>query len=470
MHALRSSSSLDSTFIFRLGLVIYAMLLGLSVFFYKERIIFIDLAFHLFDILRTDALAIQNYRFGAAATQVVPLWAARAGLSLQHVAMLYSMSFIIYYSAVFIVLSRWLKNSVMALAMLLFSTLMVTHTFYWAQSELPQGMAFTFIYFALLINVLQQNKASLSFVALALPVLIVVCFFHPLLLFVLTFVLVFLGLSYPTQRKFLAYNFAAIVAIYAIRNIVFKTTYDSGAYGNLLKNLWELFPNYFTIQSVKNFVKYLLRDYNILLLVGAWCVYFYARQREKMAWLKAAWLVAVCAGYSFMINISYPQGATQFYLENQYLLLGVMVAIPFVLDVLPTISTQKQRGIIAFIALTGIIRIYWNHDIYTTRLDWYRQFLTQAEQREQPKIVVSANKLPLDTVLMAWGGTYEFWLLSTLERGKTASITVSSDLDGLNWTMGNRRALVTDWGVFEYKDLPARYFICNDTSLYVRYE
>ena len=121
----------------RLALLTMLVLLVFAWHFYLERSAYYDLAYHLFIYLKTKALFVQNRRFVAIVTQWPTLMAVRAGLSLDHVLRLYSVVFVAYYLAVFLLCAYWLRNEQVALVVALLYVLLASRTFYWAQSELP---------------------------------------------------------------------------------------------------------------------------------------------------------------------------------------------------------------------------------------------------------------------------------------------------------------------------------------------
>jgi hypothetical protein len=183
--------SMDQKRVFILGLCTYSVLFIFSILFYKERTVFLDIAYHLFYILKDGSLAIQNNRFGAAITQLFPLVGSKIGLSINHIAQLYSVGFILFYGMTFVFICQVIKNSKIALVFLLFSVLMTTHTFFWIQSELPQGAAFLFIFLGIFDNVLKRTTIPAYFIWIASFLLIIVCFTHPLLLFACFFSFLF---------------------------------------------------------------------------------------------------------------------------------------------------------------------------------------------------------------------------------------------------------------------------------------
>lgn len=448
------------------GTIVYTMQLVFAGVFYKERTIFTDIAFHLFQIIKNENFAIQNNRFGAVCTQIFPLIALKFDLSLQQISFIYSQAFIIFYFLVFIVILKCFHTKRIALAWLGFNTIMVTHTFYWIQSELSQGMSFAFLYFALLDNILKKESIPNYFFTLVFIFLVIVCFTHPLLVFAEIFVLLFFILKYNHQKKIIFWNIWLVLGLYIIKSAFFKTKYDAVAMSGL-KNIWLLFPNYFTLTSNANFFKYLLHDYYFLLFLSVFMFAFYIRKKQ---YKKLILVGCFFFGYLFIVNISYPNGTHQYYIENQYLILSVFVLIPFLFDVFPNINYKNQLIGILFVSFISLIRIYNGHELYTTRLNWNRQFLAKISALENKKLIVNKENVPMDTLLANWSSSFEFWLLSTIENDTSRSIIIIDNKDEITWQKGYNKIFVTKWDTPEYSTLNKKYFIFNDTSYYCDYE
>lgn len=216
--------------LFKIGTTAYIILGVLAYIFYLERTVFVDISFHLFYIIKDGGFAIQNNRFGAMLTQIFPLIGSKIGLSLSSLMKLYSVGFVLYYLTVFIIITRVLKLARFGLLMLLFSTLMVTDTFYWIQSELPQGIAFLILYFAVLFSVHNNQKIRNWILIPVLATMVVtIVFFNPLLVFLFIFFTVFLYLDHPSLREYLKSSFLFYILILIIKSLFFKTDYDSNA-------------------------------------------------------------------------------------------------------------------------------------------------------------------------------------------------------------------------------------------------
>lgn len=134
-------------------------------------------------------------------TQLFPLVGSRAGMSLNGIAIAYSMSFVALSMLAFLLIHLGLKNSRISLAYLMATMLMTTHTFFWTQSELPQALAFLFVLAALIDNAARSDREPSPLYWLMFSVLsFIVCFTHPLVLLAFVFMTLHFLLSYPGKR------------------------------------------------------------------------------------------------------------------------------------------------------------------------------------------------------------------------------------------------------------------------------
>lgn len=444
--------------LYRGGYVVYAALLVFAIVFYKERTIFLDIAFHLFHIVKSGSFAFQVHRYSAAVTQVFPLVASKLLLPLPAVMMIYSAGAIVYYTICYWLCGSVLKNYKAGLALVISQLLLLTDSFYWLQSELQQGLAFIFVVFAWLDSNCKAKPLNILMLCL---LLVLAIFFHPLVIIPLGFGLAFFLFSSTSAdtKKLPVVAGAICILLFALKWKLLPNNYD---YVQMQgpKNVIKLFPHYFNLPSHYKFLAHWADRYYWfpLLFIFISAVYIHKKQ-----WMLFFLFASFTIGFTFLINISYPTGAEKdFYIENLYLPLGVMLALPFVYHVIPVLQNRKLSvAIVAVILLTGLARIYNAHNIRTARLDWERTFLQENLNR---KLIVYDREVPMDTLLMTWGTPYEFWLLSTTEYGNTASIVIDEHADKLFWCMGEKKQLLTIMENFKYEDLPSPYFRFTDTT------
>jgi hypothetical protein len=333
-------------------------------------------------------------------------------------------------------------------------------------SELPQAVALSFIYFALFYHIMIKEKIPFYYFPIILILLITIGFTHPLVLFVEIFTLIFFILHYPLNRKFISWNLVAVFVILLIKSLYFKTEYDTNAMSGI-QNLYKLFPNYLNLQSNKNFIQYLIHDFYFIVVLFILLLIFQIRYKQ---YKKLLLTIFFSFGYLFVVNISYPNGANQFYIETQYLLLTVFVLLPFSFDVFPKIKSVHKYTAVSFMLLFCLIRINHSHKIFTQRIQWERNILAKTETLPNKKVIIITDEKINETLLMTWASSFEFWLLSTIENNSSRSIIIVDNDKELTWQKDHNKSFITKWEVTPYDKLDKKYFIFNDDSYYCYYE
>jgi hypothetical protein len=171
-------------------------------------------------------------------------------------------------------------------------------------------------------------------------------------------------------------------------------------------------------------------------------------------------------GYLFMINISYPHGGAQFYMENLYLPVSLMVLFPLVLEFSERFNFKYWLPILFVLLALRIGHIGLSHTPYSGRISYLTGILDDAAAKGHKKLIIPSDQVDHDTLMMSWGAVYEFWLLSNLKFGETYSILISDNPAEHAWAMDHTRHFITNWGMFEHSVLNDRYFMFRDTNKY----
>ncbi len=446
--------------IYHIGFCAYLVMLVLSLIFYKERTIFLDAAYNMFYIIGPGHFSITNFRFGNVLNQFPPLLAVKAGIPIAHVLQLYSAVFVVYYMAAYFVCGSILRRYDYALVILLLNILFAADTFYWMLSELPQAIAIFMILLAMVSNRQLKNINPSQWIIMVLA-LITMVFFHPLVLFVLVYALVFFLLSnFEVIDRNVAYVIASVYfTVMLVKFVAFKTPAEVHSMGGM-KNFFTLFPDYFNTYANRNFLTGCITKYYWIPLVFFSVVVVYIKSG---AWRRLVWFTGCFIGYLGLINISYHSSATpQFYIENLYLPLAVFLALPFVWDVLPILHRRKLAiPVFALILLTGCIRMYATHPVYTNRLAYDRTLLDKFGTK---KVIAQATSQDTTALILVWGAPYECLLLAAVERNKTASIVLDDNPAQRIWAGTHKSAIVVNYNIIPYMDIDKRYFRFEDTS------
>lgn len=404
--------------------------------------------------------AIQNNRYGAVVTQVFPLVASRAGFSLDAISLIYSSAFVIYYFTCYWLCGSILKHYKIALCLLLIQIIFVTDTFYWIQSELPQGLSMLMVMTALLTST-DAGKHKIIKLFMLLPVIAFTVFFHPILWIPAVFIMLYFAVNKGmVTNKFIFYfGFISFFLFFYLKQQLLVASYDTAAIKGS-NNLLYLFPNWINLTTNRIFLQ---KCFGNFIWIPACSLLISAVYIKNRRWLSLLLFGAFMSGYILLVNTTYPHGGTpDFYIENLYLPLGVFLAIPMMYDVLPQLPNIRIAYLLVILMFcVALIRIYVKGDTYVNRLDWERSYMTNNKGK---KLLVAATPQMLDTLIMPWGTPYEFWLLSTIETGKTESIFITDrnivEMEYARWDMNT---FITNWGAIPYTDLPKKYFIMTDT-------
>lgn len=448
-----------------IGLATYLALIVLSLIFWLERTAFLDISFHLFHILKDKYFAIQNYRFGAFITQIPILLCYSLNCSLKTIMMYYSLGFEVYYFITFIIILFLFKSIRFALLLLFYNTLMVSDTFYWIQSELQQGLALLILYFSLIYSIEYNKIRTPKYIIY--PVLgalvFTIAFMHPLLFFPFLYLSIYLYIDNDRIRTYILGSGLYYFIMIAIKFVFFNTSYESTSLSGL-KNLYVLFPDYIYLESNVQFLKNIPSKYHFLVFLLIVVLIWHLKRNN---YLKVLIVLFFFVGYILLINISFPKGAEEFYIENMYLPLILFVATPIALDFYPLLNNKPRITalMLAMLVSISLYRIYNTHKIYTARIELLQRFLDRTGKT--PKMIISERHFPMDTLMMSWATPYEIWLLSTISSDSTRCVMITDNVKSMHHAKNLRWHFVTRWGVYEYSTLPKKYFKFRDTLPYV---
>ncbi len=451
----------------RLGTATYLALAVLAGVFYLERMAFLDMAFQTFHILRTGALQIQSGRFGAAGTQVFAWLAQALGLPLKGVLLSYSLGHVLYYFLLFLLITLGLKQWKWGLTLVLVSVLMTTHTFYWL-SEMPQGLAFLIFIMAWIhwrgsIYRLRPWEYPLLAAALATAF-----YFHPMVLYAMVFCSAFFLLRKRPPAGWAGLHLLALAIFLLTVFVKYKVLkldwYDAMSLERA-RAFADLWPHWFDIKSNRDFLRWCLHDYY---LVPAGILLNTAYYWWKKDWLKALLALLYPLAFVLMVNVPFHQGDNQFYLENLYLPLSLFVAVPLVFDVLPALLTERGMfWALPLLVFVQVVHIYRSHQPWTERLRWEQEFLQKTAGSPQRKLLLTEQQVPMDKLILSWGASYEFLMLSALEHPDSARcIIVDEAPERFDSLLVQPRLFLGEFRNYRFDELPRRYFNPLDTSVY----
>lgn len=397
------------------------LLVILSAVFYRERSLFIDIAYQTFLMIKDGTVQVQVYRFGSAIVQILPLMAIKLGLPLQIVLLCYSLSFTLLFLLFYWIIVRGLKNEYLGWVLVFLFTLMVYDAFYWATSEYQQGLAFLLVVFAFVMRYPRLDHWRQW--VLLVPFAIALAYYHPLVFIIFIFLWGFFFLQNDQLRH---WRYGALLGtmllVVGFKSKFSGNWYDDNKYRIFFENLTEHFPNYFAFESHQKFLQDAIQHWYFLPIFLVVITGFYLRWRE---WLKLGWILAFSFGYLMLLHISSPSATYRFYAEVNYMPLSIVLMTPFIFDVVPKIKRKAWvlylfAGIVAIRLLT----IALHHQPYTERLTWMETQLDRHTSAQSNRLLLELDEKKRDTLLMTWGVAYESLLLSAMKHPDSARTMV----------------------------------------------
>lgn len=410
------------------------LLLVLSAVFWRERAWFIDIAFQTVYLIKEGTLQVQLYRFGSGVVQLLPLLAIKLALPLGWVSWLYSVSIHLLFLLFFLISTYALRRSEIGLGIALLYTLMVYDGFYWATSELQQGLGLTLVQYAFWLRYPRLDRWWQGLLQVALTV--VLCFYHPLVFIAYFFGWAYLGWSVRELRHY-RYLLAGVWmgVVLFIQGRYFGNYYDAYRQEVFWNNLTAYWPNYFQFAAWGDFFRHLLGPWWGLAV--AWGVVLLGLSGQRK-WVRLAMVAGATFAFLLVSVIFSPQTPYRFYAEVNYYPLAVFVILPLCVDLLPQWfrSAPKLTGVgLALFLAARLAGIALAHQPFTQRLDWLSDRI-EAGRRAYPE----ANRFYLpnapargDTLLMTWGTAFETLLMTATEAGPAGGATLYLLNDADEW-------------------------------------
>jgi hypothetical protein len=267
-----------------------------------------------------------------------------------------------------------------------------------------------------------------------LAALVTAFYFHPLVLYAAAFLSLFFMLERDRPRAW-AWMHLVVLGVFGslaiLKYKVLKLDWYDAAAIKRQEAFGKLWPNWLDIESNRKFLEWSMADYWMLWGVIMGCTLFYF---WKKSWVKALLVPGWAFGFVLLVNVPFYEAVgEQFYMENLYLPLSVFAATPLIFDMLRERNEPLTRNasIVLFILFViNLLRIGFAHQPWTAKVQWEQTFLKETANRTQRKILLSDKQVPMETLKMSWGSSYEFLMLSALEHPDSARCVIIHDDPG----------------------------------------
>ena len=456
-----------------LGHLTFLTMLVFSLVWMFPRVCYMDSAFQVFDLINSGHFTINDGRRSMVVSELLPLLFLKLHLPLSGIIAAYSVSFVLIGYGCYIAVQHLLKDDYTALAMVI-PFLCMNHTFLHGISETFQLVfAAALLYALLAYRRRSSSKVAAVCHAAALLVVAAFCaFIHPVAIFFLAFVWLYVWVDEGFRFRWeTVFALAAFVLVEALKLLL---PAQGGRDATLLIPLPELLsklPDFWHFGSLKFFKDHIFSLYYMPLLLFVWTSVWYIRR--KMVW-KSVFYIGFNLGFLFITFWIYFAGDGPIAMERSFLPMALFTALPFVREVIPSWKPFGHRIscllLMLLLALT-FIRMGNGAEEASERLQKMDELLVEARQEGVRKLFVSKEDAESIGVDYSWGTGIESMLYVTANRGREncSNMFVYDDVSLLQSPYLHEvdRMAFVPWWVFLHRDgLNLEYFPLPDEPFY----
>ena len=446
-----------------IGHIGFLILLILSAVIANERVIYIDSAAQLFEMIQRDGFVIYDHRYTMAITQLLPLLCIKLQLPLQAIIVAYSISAPLLAYGAYLIITYVLCDVKLGLALLL-PLLCMRHTFFHAISESFSLMIYAILLAALLLHRPKGDagigRRILHAASIALLTAAAV-FIHPIGMFFVVFLIGY----YLVDNKFrpnlsLILSFAVLVLC-----VILRSTSVSGHDSDYLPTLPDVLyaVKHPTDMKVVIGFGHRLADLYIYPIVLYVAVAVYHIRHHQ--WLRLAYGILFNTGFILMTAIVYRWDNSAVCVERAWIPLIFFSAIPFVCELVPSLSLRgKQIWLIlmSVVLLLAFVKIGDTSKHYHQRKAKIEQITEIANHAGLHKMVASHEDLVGVFDIDSWCTSFESMLISALQGPeRTINIYVEDSplqVDNPDYNVTDSFLAVPWWRLWPYTTLRPRWF------------
>jgi hypothetical protein len=432
-------------------------LLFFGVYFYMERCIMIDTSFYIFYMLKDNIFQIQHHRIFAVFTQLLPMLLFNLDVSVKYIMLSYSINTVLVW-IVFAFLSAWIwRDYKSAVAILISPFLFNSKEFFWMVSEAQFLPAIWIFVAAYMLNVNFNERIILKALFLIVLLLLAITV-HPLSIFTLAFLILFLLIKGYYKKNLLLF-ISATVLVFVIKAVLMPASpYDQSAMTRIA-NFQYVAPNYWYHAPNKILLSNLSSQFYFIPIMLLLCLLSFAGIK------KFFWGFLYCLGiigYFFFINVCFYELNDQavLFLENIYQPIIPALLIP----VFFSSNSFRNNKLLVVISLTalffGVFRYWESSKHFTKRLEWERSLISKYGTE---KVAISTEHVPMDLLEHNWCVPYEIALLSSAENEYCSSIFVFASEEEKSNIEDRGRHIVTVFKPIRYDWIPSDIFRYTDS-------
>jgi len=444
--------------------LIHAVLVTCFVF---ERSLYADSAYFLFNIINTETFFVGAERYASVLPQILTIAAVKMELPLKIVLYVFSISYIVFFYAIFNWVVYGLKNSFAGMIIALSIFFCTEHNYFMSIHEMTQAIVWSIALYAFM-NYYYTHKSfsKWAFTTVSL-LLVLLCFLnHPAAVFSIVFVVVFVVIDKKIYADITPWILLLVIAIAIVSKSYFieKDSYEGGFILSFqsIKGLIKDFPY---LYSTRFFFSRFTTLFTFPFAIGVLMTYWYYKKKD---FIKLVLLVITSLSFIVISNIIFHAGDSDMMMERIYLQLSVFLLIPFAHDFLvENFNLKFVKIFLVVLVLISTLRVVNRGLLYGERVEYIASLISTQKNNPQTKFLVEKESLNESLILVPWAFAIETLIYSSLESvSESKTFYLVDSLDTFEYEK-DRKSLflaVNFWQNWDINSLNSTYFKISEQT------
>lgn len=386
-----------------------------SIWFYQERLLIIDASYYTYNILHEGTFFIAHNRFINYFNQWLPLLLMNMGVGLKGVLIGYSLSFVLFYYAIFATVAYVFKNHKAALFMVVTLVLSCRFKHFMAVTETTNTLAMSFLFVGWVTREeYMKNNKSVKEWGVALGLVLLLLIGHPIIFLPLLSFMAFYLVFYKQMKN--KYAWLTLGFVLLAMFIRYKVLPSSGYEKNKMEafeKTFEILPDFFDNWTYKHLKDYTIKHFK-------WAYYLYLITLIALLYMRRYLSVLVSLGtlicFIIVIVIIYYKGESVNMLESYYTYMGYFWGFTM-LAVFSQLKAPKliRFAPVAFILFISFRSLYLHGDRFTDRLEYLYSLTEEAHKQGSSKTLYPKSKMNGNVVIVPWSVSFTTLMYSSLK-------------------------------------------------------
>ena len=430
---------------------IFGLMLVMSWHFFKERL-YADSAYYIFHSIDSGSFVTANQRIVLALSEIISLAVYYLGGNLHTILITWSVSHVLFYYLLFIIVYHFHKNEAAGIAIILLQVIGQIWLYYSPMLEICYGAALLVVFSVLL----EEKKFTVQrwFWLIILEILVLTS--HPEN-FVLFFFIVMYDILNNGFRKKVHFTFFVLLIVCIIFKTLTFSEYEGGKLGFMLNpDQNHMYENLWNKKYMEDVFGIFVENYKVLflfLLLATSAILLRRRYKTLL-------LTYFCAGgLIVLVNATnYAREYTRYNESLYYPVVGLLTMV-FMLEfyrILPDKTRMVSFAALICISLVYLNGIRNNGEYLKLRTFQIEEIIRVSRESELKKSMVRMENAERDRWFLNWSYPIETLLLSSLSGpGQTVSVMSDEDFNYRDTTieLTPQRFMLRRWEIREDNDL-----------------